>query len=304
LPTAPYVSPVVEPTSGSLPVPPAVVEPRATPRAVSPKTPSPEPLTPKAPSSTRQQDKPREEPSSVASGAGKETPPVPAGSGAVADTVAPTAASKAVETGVATDRVDAEGNEPEGTTSAAAGVSADDGTASPSAAAAAAAAAAGASGKGASPAPPPAASPAVAAADAPEERAAPAPAAAAPAVPAAEAVLPELKVLPFDVREPSLGASVVGHVVVLAGSCYVWAGTEGSSSQGSLAAAVGTRFDGGMPTATPLLAGEGAGGGGGGEAGGAAAAATGGVSVSMAQRLCRRTGRMVFVSCDLSEDSQ
>lgn len=105
--------------------------------------------------------------------------------------------------------------------------------------------------------------------------------------------------LSFDVREPSLGASVVGHVVVLAGSCYVWAGTEGSSAQGSLAAAVGTRFDGGMPTATPLLAGE----GGGGEAGGAAAA-TGGVSVSMAQRLCRRTGRMVFVSCDLSEDSQ
>ncbi|CAN0593062.1 unnamed protein product, partial [Ectocarpus sp. 12 AP-2014] len=61
----------------------------------------------------------------------------------------------------------------------------------------------------------------------------------------------------------------------------------------SLAAAVRTRFDGGMPTATPLLAGEGAG-----EAGG------GGVGVSMAQRLCKRTGRVVFVSCDLSEDSQ
>ncbi|CAN0519327.1 unnamed protein product, partial [Ectocarpus sp. 8 AP-2014] len=82
-------------------------------------------------------------------------------------------------------------------------------------------------------------------------------------------------------------------VVVLAGSCYVWAATEGSVAQGSLAAAVGTRFDGGMPTATPLLAGEGTG-----EAGG------GGVGVSMAQRLCKRTGRVVFVSCDLSEDSQ
>ncbi|CAM9561851.1 unnamed protein product [Ectocarpus fasciculatus] len=107
-----------------------------------------------------------------------------------------------------------------------------------------------------------------------------------------EAVLPELKVVSFDVREPTLGASVVGHVVVLAGSCYVWAATEGSVAQGSLAAAVGTRFDGGMPTATPLLAG-----GGVGEAGG-------GVGVSMAQRLCKRTGRVVFVSCDLSEDSQ
>ncbi|CAM9636368.1 unnamed protein product, partial [Hapterophycus canaliculatus] len=152
----------------------------------------------------------------------------------------------------------------------------------------------------ASPPAPPAALPVVATA-APEQIAAPAP--AAPAIPAAETVLPELKVVTFDVREPSLGASVVGHVAVLDGSCYVWAGTEGSSAQGSLAAAVGTRFDGGMPTATPLLAGEG---GAGGEAGGAAAAAaaTGGVSVSMAQRLCRRTGRMVFVSCDLSEDSQ
>eukprot|EP00752_Nemacystus_decipiens_P012699 g11251.t1 len=105
---------------------------------------------------------------------------------------------------------------------------------------------------------------------------------------------PELKVVTFEVREPSLGAAVVGHVAILEGSCYVWAATEGSSAQGSLAAAVGTRFDGGMPTATPLLAGEGAG-----EAG-----AAGGVSLSMAQRLCRRTGRVVFVSCDLSEDSQ
>ncbi|CBJ26880.1 hypothetical protein Esi_0048_0105 [Ectocarpus siliculosus] len=123
---------------------------------------------------------------------------------------------------------------------------------------------------------------------------APSPPAAAPTKDAgSEAVLPELKVVSFDVREPTLGASVVGHVVVLAGSCYVWAATEGSVAQGSLAAAVGTRFDGGMPTATPLLAGEGAG-----EAGG------GGVGVSMAQRLCKRTGRVVFVSCDLSEDSQ
>ncbi|CAM9746430.1 unnamed protein product [Pylaiella littoralis] len=111
----------------------------------------------------------------------------------------------------------------------------------------------------------------------------------------AETVVPELRVVTFDVREPSLGAAVEGHVVILEGSCYVWAGTEGSSAQGSLAAAVGTRFNGGMPTATPLLAGEGAG-----EAG----AGAGGVSVSMAQRLCRRTGRVVFVSCDLSEDSQ
>eukprot|EP00903_Cladosiphon_okamuranus_P021618 g19877.t1 len=110
----------------------------------------------------------------------------------------------------------------------------------------------------------------------------------------AEAVLPEMKVMTFEVREQSLGAAVVGHVAILEGSCYVWAATEGSSAQGSLAAAVGTRFDGGMPTATPLLAGEGVG-----EAG-----AVGGVSVSMAQRLCRRTGRVVFVSCDLSEDSQ
>ncbi|CAB1109256.1 unnamed protein product [Ectocarpus sp. CCAP 1310/34] len=123
---------------------------------------------------------------------------------------------------------------------------------------------------------------------------APSPPAAAPTEDAgSEAVLPELKIVSFDVREPTLGASVVGHVVVLAGSCYVWATTEGSVAQGSLAAAVGTRFDGGMPTATPLLAGEGAG-----EAG------EGGVGVSMAQRLCKRTGRVVFVSCDLSEDSQ
>lgn len=127
---------------------------------------------------------------------------------------------------------------------------------------------------------------------APDTAAAAKPAAAEPA--AAEVVLPELRVVTFEVREPSLGAAVVGHVAILEGSCYVWAGTEGSSAQGSLAAAVGTRFDGGMPTATPLLAGEGAG-----EAG-----AAGGVSVSMAQRLCRRTGRVVFVSCDLSEDSQ
>lgn len=124
-------------------------------------------------------------------------------------------------------------------------------------------------------------------------------AASSPAAPgkgtaAAETVLPELKVATFNVREPSLGEAVVGHVAILEGSCYVWAATEGSAAQGSLAAAVGTRFDGGMPTATPLLAGEGTG-----EAG-----ASGGVSVSMAQRLCRRTGRVVFVSCDLSEDSQ
>lgn len=111
----------------------------------------------------------------------------------------------------------------------------------------------------------------------------------------AETVDPEIRVVPFAVREPSLGASVVGHVAILDGSCYVWAGTEGSALQGSLAAAVATRFDGGMPTATPLLAG---GGEGQGDVGG------GGVGVSMAQRLCRRTGRVVFVSCDLSEDSQ
>ena len=110
---------------------------------------------------------------------------------------------------------------------------------------------------------------------------------------AVQPVDPEIKVVPFEVREPSLGASVVGHVTVLEGSCYVWASTEGSAAQGSLAAAVGTRFDGGMPTATPLLDGSG-----GAEAGG------GGISVSMAQRLCKRTGRVVFVSCDLSEDSQ
>lgn len=106
---------------------------------------------------------------------------------------------------------------------------------------------------------------------------------------AADPVDPDMKVVPFDVREPSLGAAVTGHVVILEGSCYVWAGTEGSAAQGSFAAAVGTRFDGGMPTATPLLAGEGA---------------ASGLSVSMAQRLCKRTGRVVFVSCDLSEDSQ
>lgn len=111
----------------------------------------------------------------------------------------------------------------------------------------------------------------------------------------AETVDPEIRMVPFAVREPSLGASVVGHVAILEGSCYVWAGTEGSALQGSLAAAVATRFDGGMPTATPLLAG---GGEGQGDVGGA------GVGVSMAQRLCRRTGRVVFVSCDLSEDSQ
>lgn len=110
---------------------------------------------------------------------------------------------------------------------------------------------------------------------------------------AAENKNPEIKVVPFDVREPSLGAAVVGHVAVLQGSCYVWAGTEGSAAQGSLAVAVGTRFDGGIPTSTPLLAGNGAGEGG-----------AGGVSASMAQRLCKRTGRLVFVSCDLSEDSQ
>lgn len=109
----------------------------------------------------------------------------------------------------------------------------------------------------------------------------------------AQTVDPELKVIPFDVREPSLGAAVVGHVAIFEGSCYVWAATEGSAAQGSLAAAVGTRFDGGMPTATPLLAGAGPG-----ESG------AGGVSISMAQRLCKRTGRVTFVSCDLSEDSQ
>lgn len=109
----------------------------------------------------------------------------------------------------------------------------------------------------------------------------------------ADTVDPNLKAIAFDVCEPSLGASVTGHVLVLEGSCYVWAGTEGSATQGSLSAAVGTRFDGGTPTATPLLSGAAAGNGG-----------AGAVSVSMAQRLCKRTGKMVFVSCDLSEDSQ
>lgn len=102
-----------------------------------------------------------------------------------------------------------------------------------------------------------------------------------------------VQVVPFEVREPSLGAAVVGHVAILEGSCYVWAATEGVATQGSLAAAVGTRFNGGMPAATPLLAGAGPEGGGG-----------SGLSVSMAQRLCKRTGRVVFVSCDLPEDSQ
>lgn len=111
-----------------------------------------------------------------------------------------------------------------------------------------------------------------------------------------QAVDPEIKVLPFEVREPSLQAAVVGQVVVLDGSCYVWAAVEGASSQGSLAAAVGTRFDGGMPTVTALLAGEGAPGTGG--------DSSGGLGASMAQRLCKRTGRVVFVSCDLPEDSQ
>lgn len=102
-----------------------------------------------------------------------------------------------------------------------------------------------------------------------------------------------VQVVPFEVREPSLGAAVVGHVAILEGSCYVWAATEGVATQGSLAAAVGTRFNGGMPAATPLLAAGGPEGGGG-----------SGLSVSMAQRLCKRTGRVVFVSCDLPEDSQ
>lgn len=116
----------------------------------------------------------------------------------------------------------------------------------------------------------------------------------------AQSVAPGIKVLPFEVREPSLGAVVVGQLVILEGSCYVWAAAEGSGMQGSLVAAVATRFDGGMPVATPLLAGMGSGG----EGGGGGAGAGGGLGVSMAQRLCKRTGRVVFVSCDLPEDSQ
>lgn len=112
-------------------------------------------------------------------------------------------------------------------------------------------------------------------------------------------VAPEIKVLPFEVREPSLGAAIVGQLVILEGSCYVWAAAERSAVQGSLAAAVATRFDGGMPVATRLLAGMGAV-----RAGGEAGDAGGGLGVSMAQRLCKRTGRVVFVSCDLPEDSQ
>lgn len=116
---------------------------------------------------------------------------------------------------------------------------------------------------------------------------------------AARLVAPEITVIPFNIREPSFGAAIVGQLVILEGSCYVWAAAEGSAAQGPLAAAVSTKFDGGMPTATSLLAGIGGGDARGGEVGGG-----GGLSVSMAQRLCKRTGRVVFVSCDLSEDSQ
>lgn len=99
---------------------------------------------------------------------------------------------------------------------------------------------------------------------------------------------------------------MVGQLVILEGSCYVWAAAEGSTAQGPLAAAVGTRFDGGMPIVTPLLAGAAMAGGapGAGGAGEAPGGGSGGVGVSMAQRLCKRTGRVVFVSCDLPEESQ
>lgn len=113
----------------------------------------------------------------------------------------------------------------------------------------------------------------------------------------ANPVDPEIKVVTLEVREPALEHVVVGQVVILDGSCYVWAAIEGSSAQGSLAAAVGTRFYQGVPTVTALLASQaGAGSGVTGESGS-------GLSVSMAQRLCRRTGRVVFVSCDIPEDS-
>ncbi|CAM9340664.1 unnamed protein product, partial [Choristocarpus tenellus] len=92
----------------------------------------------------------------------------------------------------------------------------------------------------------------------------------------------------FEVREDSLGPPVIGQVVVLDGSCYVWAGVEGAAggdTQGALAVAIGMRFTDG-PASTALLP------GGEGEA----------VSLGMSQRLSKRTGKMVFCSCNLPKD--
>ena len=79
-----------------------------------------------------------------------------------------------------------------------------------------------------------------------------------------------------------IGAMCVAcEVLCMRESYYVWVGQPENHSMGSLAAAFGSRISGGLPSTTELL--------GGGED-----------SASIAQRLTQRTGKAMFVSCNVA----
>ncbi|CAM9944864.1 unnamed protein product [Discosporangium mesarthrocarpum] len=110
-------------------------------------------------------------------------------------------------------------------------------------------------------------------------------------------VTPELPIHSFEVQDGSMGQAAVGQVLDLNGSCYVWTGLDtgvpGGAAQGPLGMALGTRFAEGI-TATSLLPATGGGAGDGGEE----------LGLGMARRLSKRTGRVVFCSCNLPEESR
>ena len=76
---------------------------------------------------------------------------------------------------------------------------------------------------------------------------------------------------------------VACEVLCMRDSYYVWLGQPDSRSMGSLAAAFGSRISGGLPSTTELIGG-------------------GDDSAGIAKRLTQRTGKAMFVSCNVASD--
>ncbi|KAG9400350.1 proteasome (prosome, macropain) assembly chaperone 4 [Aphanomyces cochlioides] len=90
------------------------------------------------------------------------------------------------------------------------------------------------------------------------------------------------RILDFDGEFVDQHFSV--QIWLLANACFVWIGLDSTSvSLGSMSTAVKTKYDP-LPLASSLI-------GGGSE-----------IEQQMAQRLVLRTGRQVFVSCNLPDD--
>ncbi|KAF0700924.1 Aste57867_8572 [Aphanomyces stellatus] len=88
-----------------------------------------------------------------------------------------------------------------------------------------------------------------------------------------------------DFQEEFVDQKFNVQIWLLPNACFVWIGLDGSPARmGSMSTAVKTRYDP-LPLASSLIGGSGD-----------------EVEQQMAQRLVLRTGKQVFVSCNLPED--